>query len=279
MHGLHAGNYSHETRAPSVDLTSKTLRGAQRLLPEGAEAPASFETVGHIAHLNLRDALLPYKHVIGQVLLDKNPSLRTIVNKARACPPPADSPASMAGNDTKLCSALQLLRFLRGPCCPHLRLAASQSRFIALGSSHAEAVNCTTDVHHEVSIEVPPGGCGQVGTIENEYRVFAMEVLAGEPDLETEVKQHAARFRLNYGEVYWNSRLEAEHTRLTSTFRRGATIVDMMAGIGPFAIPAAQRGCTVRRRCCPCSGVDCRVLLGSGLSHWLGRSFCMQGAG
>ena len=61
----------------------------------------------------------------------------------------------------------------------------------------------------------------QVGTIENEYRVFQMEILAGEPDLETEVKQYKARFRLNYGEVYWNSRLEQEHHRLTETFQRG----------------------------------------------------------
>ena len=87
----------------------------------------------------------------------------------------------------------------------------------------------------------------QVGTIENEYRVFKMEVLAGEPYLVTEVKQHTARFRLNYGEVYWNSRLEQEHKRLTDTFTRGQVVVDMMAGIGPFAIPAAQRGCKVRR--------------------------------
>ena len=60
----------------------------------------------------------------------------------------------------------------------------------------------------------------QVGTIENEYRVFKMEVLAGDPDLETEVKQYKARFRLNYGDVYWNSRLEQEHRRLTDSFRK-----------------------------------------------------------
>jgi tRNA G37 N-methylase Trm5 len=45
--------------------------------------PSSFETVGHIAHLNLRDELLPYKHLVGQVLLDKNPNIQTVVNKAR----------------------------------------------------------------------------------------------------------------------------------------------------------------------------------------------------
>lgn len=41
----------------------------------------------------------------------------------------------------------------------------------------------------------------QVGTIENEYRVFRMEVLAGPPCLDTEVSQHGARFRLDFGEV------------------------------------------------------------------------------
>jgi tRNA (guanine37-N1)-methyltransferase len=60
------------------------MRGrVQRLLPPGVEVPMSFETVGHIAHLNLREEQLPHKHLIGSVLLDKNPHIRTVVNKAR----------------------------------------------------------------------------------------------------------------------------------------------------------------------------------------------------
>ena len=44
--------------------------------------PSSFETIGHIAHLNLRDEQLPHKHLIAQVLLDKNaPRIRTVLNK------------------------------------------------------------------------------------------------------------------------------------------------------------------------------------------------------
>lgn len=63
--------------------------------------------------------------------------------------------------------------------------------------------------------------------------------------METEVKQYGATFKLDYGLVYWNSRLEHEHIRLISLFKEGDVICDMFCGIGPFAIPAAQKGCFV----------------------------------
>eukprot|EP00434_Breviolum_minutum_P016927 symbB.v1.2.014933.t6/scaffold1103.1/size137753/9 len=54
----------------------------RKLLPQGIEIPSSFEQAGHIAHLNLRDSQLPYKGIIGQVILDKNKSaVKTVVNK------------------------------------------------------------------------------------------------------------------------------------------------------------------------------------------------------
>ena len=54
----------------------------RRILPaEVKEIPSAFEQAGHLAHLNLRDEALPYKHLIAQVLLDKNPSIKTVVNK------------------------------------------------------------------------------------------------------------------------------------------------------------------------------------------------------
>lgn len=43
--------------------------------------PTAFTTVGHIAHLNLRDEYLPYRFIIGGTILDKNPGIRTVVNK------------------------------------------------------------------------------------------------------------------------------------------------------------------------------------------------------
>ena len=49
----------------------------------------------------------------------------------------------------------------------------------------------------------------------------------------------------SWPQVYWNSRLEAEHNRLVSSFAPGDVVLDIMAGIGPFAVPAGQRGCRV----------------------------------
>uniref|UniRef100_A0A0E0G9M4 tRNA (guanine(37)-N1)-methyltransferase n=1 Tax=Oryza nivara TaxID=4536 RepID=A0A0E0G9M4_ORYNI len=85
----------------------------------------------------------------------------------------------------------------------------------------------------------------KVGTITNEFRVPQFEILAGKNDMVTEVKQYGATFKLDYGLVYWNSRLEHEHIRLVSLFKKGDVICDMFAGIGPFSIPAAQKGCIV----------------------------------
>jgi len=51
------------------------------LLPAGVEPPSAFETVGHIAHLNLRPEHEPFKRRIGQVILDKCANVKTVVNK------------------------------------------------------------------------------------------------------------------------------------------------------------------------------------------------------
>ncbi|KAK1439564.1 hypothetical protein QVD17_05384 [Tagetes erecta] len=57
----------------------------EALLPKHMIVPSSFEIVGHIIHLNLRDEHLPYKNLIAKVVLDKNkPKIQTVVNKIDA---------------------------------------------------------------------------------------------------------------------------------------------------------------------------------------------------
>lgn len=67
----------------TLDWTHVSLDEILReILPKDiGDIPSSFETVGHIAHLNLRDSALPYKNVIGEVFIAKNPRIRTVVNK------------------------------------------------------------------------------------------------------------------------------------------------------------------------------------------------------
>ncbi|KAL1697225.1 Met-10+ like-protein-domain-containing protein [Schizophyllum commune] len=129
------------------------------------EVPSSFAITGHIAHLNLIDEYLPYKYLIGEVILDKNHSIRTVVNK--------------------------------------------------------------------------------LSTIHAQFRFFDMELLAGDPDFEVAHHEAGCVFRFDFRKVYWNSRLHTEHERLVSLFHPTALIADVFAGVGPFAIPAAKKGCAV----------------------------------
>jgi tRNA (guanine37-N1)-methyltransferase len=69
----------------SIKLTTHVIQRVdevlQALLPCD-EVPSSFESVGPIAHVNLREEWLPFQYIIGKVLLDKNkPRIRYVVHK------------------------------------------------------------------------------------------------------------------------------------------------------------------------------------------------------
>lgn len=145
----------------------------KRILPVACEIPSAFEQIGHLAHINLRDELLPFKYIIGKVLLDKNsPRIKTVVNK--------------------------------------------------------------------------------VGTIDTRFRTFGMEVIAGNREegwSHVTVKEEGCRFTMDFRLVYWNSRLGGEHRRLTNIIAQRSkqridplVVADLMAGVGPFAIPLSAKG-------------------------------------
>lgn len=85
----------------------------------------------------------------------------------------------------------------------------------------------------------------KVNAIDETYRFFRMELLAGEDDMVATVKEHGCSFTFDFSKVYWNSRLQSEHKRLVDIFQKDEVICDMFAGVGPFAIPAAKKGCVV----------------------------------
>ncbi|KAH9838169.1 tRNA (guanine) methyltransferase Trm5 like protein [Teratosphaeria destructans] len=136
------------------------------ILPEDdqGEIPSGYNGVGHVAHLNLRDEYLKYKHLIAEILLDKNQGMKTVINKI-------------------------------------------------------------DDVGEE-----------------NEFRTFKYEVLAGPDDMNVTISEEDCIFKFDYSKVYWNSKLNTEHRRLVNMFEPGSVVCDVMAGIGPFAVPAGKKG-------------------------------------
>lgn len=53
------------------------------VLPEHllAEIPSGFSQAGHVAHINLRDEFKPFGKLIGDVIIDKNAKIETVVDK------------------------------------------------------------------------------------------------------------------------------------------------------------------------------------------------------
>ncbi|KAI9759180.1 MAG: tRNA(m(1)G37)methyltransferase [Chaenotheca gracillima] len=78
------------------------------------------------------------------------------------------------------------------------------------------------------------------------FRTFKYEVLAGEDNMMVDVRHENCSFRFDFAKVYWNSRLQTEHHRLLETyFKPGEAVCDVMAGVGPFAVPAGKKRCFV----------------------------------
>ncbi|KAI8370715.1 Met-10+ like-protein-domain-containing protein [Radiomyces spectabilis] len=85
----------------------------------------------------------------------------------------------------------------------------------------------------------------KTNNIDNTYRNFQMEVLAGDGNMVASLKENGCRFTFDFSKVYWNSRLQAEHRRIVDMFQKGSTVLDVFAGVGPFALPAVKKGCLV----------------------------------
>ncbi|KAH9815433.1 Met-10+ like-protein-domain-containing protein [Melampsora americana] len=82
----HFNQSGYEFRKFELDLDWSYYQAEEiieRLLPEEllSEVPSSFTMIGHIAHFNLRKEYIPYRHLIGEIILEKNIPIRTVVNK------------------------------------------------------------------------------------------------------------------------------------------------------------------------------------------------------
>ena len=81
----------------------------------------------------------------------------------------------------------------------------------------------------------------KTNSIEETFRFFKMELLAGEDNMVASVNEHGCLFEFDYSKVYWNSRLQTEHQRIAAKVKEGDIVFDVFAGVGPFAIPVAKK--------------------------------------
>ena len=127
--------------------------------------PSGFEIIGKIAHMNLRDEYLKYKYVIGELILEKNPSIKTVVNK--------------------------------------------------------------------------------IGKIDNVYRTYDMEIIAGEENYFVEHKEDNIIFKFDLRKTYWCSRLQNERKRILNLMKKDNILLDAFCGVGPLSLRACKKGIKV----------------------------------
>ncbi|CAL7943684.1 unnamed protein product [Xylocopa violacea] len=85
----------------------------------------------------------------------------------------------------------------------------------------------------------------KTNSINTTFRNFTMEILAGDKDTITTIKENGCTYELDFSQVYWNPRLSTEHNNVALLMKPNDVLYDVFAGIGPFAIPAARKGVKV----------------------------------
>lgn len=84
------------------------------------------------------------------------------------------------------------------------------------------------------------------GAVEGVYRIRDFEVIAGIKKTVTVYREYGCMYHVDVAKAYFSPRLSTEHNRVASQVKDGETVVDLFAGVGPFAIPIAKKHENVR---------------------------------
>jgi tRNA (guanine37-N1)-methyltransferase len=79
------------------------------------------------------------------------------------------------------------------------------------------------------------------GPVEGEHRTRRFTVLAGVPTTRTRYTEYGLRFEIDLTLAYFSPRLSGERQRVLGLMGRGERVLDMFAGVGPFAITLAEK--------------------------------------
>ncbi|MCW4017163.1 MAG: class I SAM-dependent methyltransferase family protein [Candidatus Bathyarchaeota archaeon] len=86
----------------------------------------------------------------------------------------------------------------------------------------------------------------KAGKVSGTYRLREFEFLAGEQRNSTIYKEYGCRYYVDVAKAYFSPRLSHEHRRVAELVEENETVVDLFAGVGPFAVPIAKNCKTAR---------------------------------
>ena len=86
----------------------------------------------------------------------------------------------------------------------------------------------------------------KAGAIGGTYRLREFTFIAGEHKTQTVHKEFGCQYHVDVAKAYFSPRLSHEHQRVASLVQPGETVVDLFAGVGPFAVLIAKVNLNVR---------------------------------
>jgi tRNA (guanine37-N1)-methyltransferase len=86
----------------------------------------------------------------------------------------------------------------------------------------------------------------KAGAISGTYRLREYDFIAGEHRTSTIYKEYGCSYYVDVAKAYFSPRLSHEHNRVAHLVQNGETIVDLFAGVGPFAVLIAKESKEVK---------------------------------
>lgn len=99
---------------------------------------------------------------------------------------------------------------------------------------------CVTEERHSIR-----SVCMRTAPVAGTRRTAAYAVIFGGEGTETVHREYGCTYRLDVKTAFYTPRLASERNRVAGLVREGERVLVPFAGVGPFVIPAAQKGAQV----------------------------------
>ncbi len=109
---------------------------------------------------------------------------------------------------------------------------------IAVATEEYDARTCQAimEVHKNIKTVLSP-----TTPVTGEFRVRHYRVLCGEDRTTTVYREHGFVYEMDLNKVYFSPRLSTERKRVADQVSDMELVLDMFAGVGPFAIPVSRK--------------------------------------